>query len=232
MLEVQGVTAGYGMVDVLFNVSLEIKEGELVTIIGPNGAGKSTLLRVIAGILPLREGRIMFKGEELDGKIPAHRLKMGIGYIPQEDKIFPGMTTLDNLHIGGYTLRKDEFQEMLERVYELFPVLKERRNQVAGTLSGGERQMLAIGRALMVRPTLMLLDEPTSGLQPSLVMEVLDRVKELNQQGMAILLVAQTQEAAQIAERGYLLRAGEILVEDSMQGLLNNPQVMGLYFGG
>jgi len=232
ILETDKITAGYGGVDVLFDASIKVKEGELAAIIGPNGAGKTTLLRTISGVLRPRKGKIIFKGEELNGKTPRERLELGIGYIPQEDKIFPKMSCIDNLRMGAYTLPKNKFPEMLEKVYQLFPVLKERRNQIAGQFSGGQRQMLAVARALMVQPDLLLLDEPTSGLQPSLVKEVLSKVKDLHQQGITILIVAQNREALEIAERGYLVRVGKVVLEGTVKGLLNNDQVIQLYFGG
>jgi len=232
ILETDKVTAGYGGVDVLFGASIKIKEKELAAIIGPNGAGKTTLLRTISGVLSPREGEIIFKGEKLNGKTPRERLALGIGYIPQDDKIFPKMSCIDNLRMGAYTLPREKFSEMLEKVYQLFPILKERRNQTAGQFSGGQRQMLAVARALMMEPEILLLDEPTSGLQPSLVKEVLDKVKDLHQQGMTTLIVAQNREALEIAERAYLIRAGQVVLEDTVEGLLDNDQVIQLYFGG
>jgi len=232
ILETDKVTAGYGGVDVLFGASIKIKEKELAAIIGPNGAGKTTLLRTISGVLSPRKGEIIFKGEKLNGKTPRERLALGIGYIPQDDKIFPKMSCIDNLRMGAYTLPREKFSEMLEKVYQLFPILKERRNQTAGQFSGGQRQMLAVARALMMEPEILLLDEPTSGLQPSLVKEVLDKVKDLHQQGMTTLIVAQNREALEIAERAYLIRAGQVVLEDTVEGLLDNDQVIQLYFGG
>lgn len=232
ILETDKVTAGYGGVDVLFDASIKIKEKELAAIIGPNGAGKTTLLRTISGVLSPRKGEIIFKGEKLNGKTPRERLALGIGYIPQDDKIFPKMSCIDNLRMGAYTLPQEKFSEMLEKVYQLFPILKERRNQTAGQFSGGQRQMLAVARALMMEPEILLLDEPTSGLQPTLVKEVLDKVKDLHQQGMTTLIVAQNREALEIAERAYLIRAGQVVLEDTVEGLLDNDQVIQLYFGG
>lgn len=232
ILETDKVTAGYGGVDVLFDASIKIKEKELVAIIGPNGAGKTTLLRTISGVLSPQKGEIIFKGEKLNGKTPRERLALGIGYIPQDDKIFPKMSCIDNLRMGAYTLPREKFSEMLEKVYQLFPILKERRNQTAGQFSGGQRQMLAVARALMMEPEILLLDEPTSGLQPTLVKEVLDKVKNLHQQGMTTLIVAQNREALEIAERAYLIRAGQVVLDDTVEGLLDNDQVIQLYFGG
>ena len=232
ILETDKVTTGYGGVDVLFDASIKIKEKELAAIIGPNGAGKTTLLRTISGVLSPRKGEIIFKGEKLNGKTPRERSALGIGYIPQDDKIFPKMSCIDNLRMGAYTLPREKFSEMLEKVYQLFPILKERRNQTAGQFSGGQRQMLAVARALMMEPEILLLDEPTSGLQPSLVKEVLDKVKDLHQQGMTTLIVAQNREALEIAERAYLIRAGQVVLEDTVEGLLDNDQVIQLYFGG
>lgn len=232
ILETDKITAGYGGVDVLFDVSIKIKEKEITAIIGPNGAGKTTLLRTISGVLSPRKGEIIFKGEKLNGKTPRERLALGVGYIPQDDNIFPKMSCIDNLYMGAYTLPREKFSEMLEKVYQLFPILKEKRNQIAGQFSGGQRKMLAIGRALMVEPEILLLDEPTSGLQPSLVKEVLERVKELHYQGMTTLIVAQNREALEIAEKAYLIRAGQVVLEDSVEGILDNNQVIKLYFGG
>lgn len=232
ILETDKVTAGYGGVDVLFDASIKIKEKELAAIIGPNGAGKTTLLRTISGVLSPRKGEIIFKGEKLNSKTPRERSALGIGYIPQDDKIFPKMSCIDNLRMGAYTLPREKFSEMLEKVYQLFPILKERRNQTAGQFSGGQRQMLAVARALMMEPEILLLDEPTSGLQPTLVKEVLDKVKDLHQQGMTTLIVAQNREALEIAERAYLIRAGQVVLEDTVEGLLDNDQVIQLYFGG
>jgi len=232
ILETDKVTAGYGGVDVLFDASIKIKEKELAAIIGPNGAGKTTLLRTISGVLSPRKGEIIFKGKKLNGKTPRERSALGIGYIPQDDKIFPKMSCIDNLRMGAYTLPREKFSEMLEKVYQLFPILKERRNQTAGQFSGGQRQMLAVARALMMEPEILLLDEPTSGLQPTLVKEVLDKVKDLHQQGMTTLIVAQNREALEIAERAYLIRAGQVVLEDTVEGLLDNDQVIQLYFGG
>ena len=232
ILETDKVTAGYGGVDVLFDASIKVRVGELVAIIGPNGAGKTTLLRTITGVLASKSGRIIFKGQDLDGKTARQHLELGIGYIPQEDKIFPKMTCIDNLRMGAYTLPREKFPEMLERVYQMFPVLKQRRNQIAGQFSGGQRQMLAVARALMVEPDLLLLDEPTLGLQPSLVGEVRNKIKELHEQGMTTVVVAQNQQVMEIAERGYLVRAGQVILEDTVKGLLSNDQVMELYFGG
>ena len=232
ILEADKVTAGYGGVDVLFDASIRVRVGEMVAIIGPNGAGKSTLVRTITGVLASKSGRIMFKGQDLDGKTARQRLELGIGYIPQEDKIFPKMTCIDNLRMGAYTLPREKFPEMLERVYQMFPVLKDRRNQIAGLFSGGQRQMLAVARALMVEPDLLLLDEPTLGLQPTLVGEVGNKIKELHEQGMTTVVVAQNQQLLEIAERGYLVRAGQVILEDTVKGLLSNDQVMELYFGG
>ena len=232
ILETDKVTAGYGGIDVLFDASIKIKEKELAAIIGPNGAGKTTLLRTISGVLSPRKGEIIFKGEKLNGKTPRERSALGIGYIPQDDKIFPKMSCIDNLRMGAYTLPQEKFSEMLEKVYQLFPILKERRNQTAGQFSGGQRQMLAVARALMMEPEILLLDEPTSGLQPTLVKEVLNKVKDLHQQGMTTLIVAQNREALELAERAYLIRAGQVVLEDTVEGLLDNDQVIQLYFGG
>ncbi len=232
MLNVDNITSGYGTVDVLFDASIHVNEGEFVVVIGPNGAGKTTLMRSIVGVIRPSKGTVTFEGEDITGSRPEGVLARGISYIPQEDKIFPDISVIDNLRMGGYTYQGD-LDERLQAVYDLFPVLKDRLDQEAGSLSGGQRQMVAIARGLMVDPNFLILDEPTSGLQPSLVTDVLDRVKKLQEEGnITILQVAQTEEAIPRADRGYLMRAGEVLLGDTTDKLLDREEVMSLYFGG
>ncbi len=232
MLNVEGITSGYGNIEVLFDASIEVKNGEFVVIIGPNGAGKTTLMRSIVGVIEPSKGKVFFEGEEITGLLPEEALEKGISYVPQEGKIFPDISVIDNLRMGGYTYRGD-LDERLAEVYDLFPVLEERLDQDAGSLSGGQRQMVAIARGLMIDPDFLILDEPTSGLQPSLVTDVLDRVQKLQEEGdITILQVAQTEEAIPRADRGYLLRAGEVLLGDTTDKLLDREEVMNLYFGG
>ncbi len=232
LLEVKNVTAGYGNVDVLFNASIFVKKGEFVVIIGPNGAGKTTLMRTIDGVLKPNKGEIIFNNENITFLDPSEILKKGISYVPQEGNIFTDMSVIDNLEMGAYIYEGD-FEKRLDRIFTLFPILKERLKQKAGNLSGGQRQMLAISRGIMIDPVLLILDEPTSGLQPNLVTDVLDSIVKLQEEeDMTILLVAQTEKAIPIANRGYLLRSGEIILEETTDTLLDNDQVMNLYFGG
>jgi len=232
ILEVKNVTAGYGLVDVLFDASIEVKKGEFVVIIGPNGAGKTTLMRTIDGVLKPKKGEVIFNEEDITGLDPSDILLKGISYVPQEGNIFTDMSVMDNLEMGAYTYKGD-FGKRLDMIFDLFPILKERLKQTAGNLSGGQRQMLAISRGIMIDPSLLILDEPTSGLQPNLVTDVLDSIIRLQEEeDMTILLVAQTEQAIPAADRGYLLRSGEIILEAPTDKLLDDDKVMDLYFGG
>jgi branched-chain amino acid transport system ATP-binding protein len=234
LLEVESIHSYYGHIHALRGVSLRVEEGEVVTLIGSNGAGKTTTLRSIHGILPPREGRIVFRGEEIQGK-PAHdMIKKGIAQSPEGRKIFPRMTVLENLEMGAYH-RSDRagIQEDLDRVYDLFPRLKERVKQEAGTLSGGEQQMLAIGRALMSCPKLLLLDEPSMGLAPVLVERIFQTIEEINKQGTTILLVEQNANIAlEVAARGYVLETGAVVEAASAEKLREDPKVREAYLGG
>jgi len=232
LLEVRRIRAGYGVQDVLFGVSVSVDEGEVVSIFGPNGAGKSTLLKTIAGVVRIKSGEILFKGIRIDKLSPQSIVKNGLGWVPQENNIFPRMTVRENLEMGGFTL-KDDLEERMEEVFSIFPQLREKLNQPAGSLSGGQRQMLAVGRGLMVRPELLLLDEPTAGLAPNLVHMMLEKVGEITRQfRSSVLLVTQTLDALRFSRRGYLLASGEIKYEDTTDSLLNNEEVKKLYFGG
>src|ERR687886_1515628 len=227
LLEVENIHSYYGHIHVLKGISLTVEEGEVVTLIGSNGAGKTTTLRCIHGILPPREGKIVFRGEEIQGK-PAHdMIKKGISQSPEGRKIFSRMTVLENLEMGAYHRNdRDGIQEDMERVYDLFPRLKERTKQEAGTLSGGEQQMLAIGRALMSRPKLLLLDEPSMGLAPVLVERIFEIIREINGQGTPILLVEQNAlMALDVANRGYVMETGKIALEGDARQLRTNEQV-------
>ncbi len=234
LLEVENIHSYYGHIHALRGVSLTVEEGEVVTLIGSNGAGKTTTLRSIYGILPPKEGRIVFRGEEIQGK-PAHdMIKKGIAQSPEGRKIFPRMTVLENLEMGAYH-RSDRagIQEDLDRVYDLFPRLKERVKQEAGTLSGGEQQMLAIGRALMSRPKLLLLDEPSMGLAPVLVERIFQTIEEINKQGTTILLVEQNANIAlEVATRGYVLETGAVVEAAPTEKLREDPKVREAYLGG
>ncbi|MDQ3833334.1 MAG: ABC transporter ATP-binding protein, partial [Actinomycetota bacterium] len=227
LLEVENIHSYYGHIHALRGVSLRVDEGEVVTLIGSNGAGKTTTLRSIHGILAPREGRIVFRGEEIQGK-PAHgMIKKGIAQSPEGRRIFSRMSVHENLEMGAYHRSdRDGIQEDMERVYDLFPRLKERVKQEAGTMSGGEQQMLAIGRALMSRPKLLLLDEPSMGLAPVLVERIFQTVEEINKQGTTILLVEQNANVAlEVATRGYVLEAGTIVNAAPAEKLREDPKV-------
>ncbi|RME42768.1 MAG: ABC transporter ATP-binding protein [Chloroflexi bacterium] len=233
MLEVDNVHAYYGNIHALKGISLTVDEGEIVTLIGANGAGKSTTLITISGLLIPREGTITLEGKDLRQFKPHEIVEQGVAHVPEGRRIFARLTVQENLDMGAYT-RSDRngIQEDLERVFALFPRLKERRNQVAGTLSGGEQQMLAIGRALMTRPRLMLLDEPSMGLAPILVEQIFDTIRELNEQGTTILLVEQNARMAlTVANRGYVLQTGNIVLEGTAEQLRADESVRKAYLG-
>jgi len=233
LLEVESIHSYYGNIHALRGVSLTVGEGEVVTLIGSNGAGKTTTLRSIHGILPPRKGRIVFRGEEIQGK-PAHdMIKKGIAQSPEGRKIFSRMSVLENLEMGAYH-RTDGpgIQRDMERVFDLFPRLKERTNQEAGTMSGGEQQMLAIGRALMSHPKLLLLDEPSMGLAPVLVERIFQTIEEINRQGITVLLVEQNANVAlEIATRGYVLESGAVVNAAPAEKLREDPKVREAYLG-
>ena len=233
MLQVEGIHAGYGPIAVLRGVSLRVEAGEIVTLIGANGAGKTSTLMCVSGIHPLLKGRITFEGEDI-ANVPAHALVgKGLAQVPEGRKIFPRLSVFENLEMGAYLRRdKEGIAQDYERVYALFPVLRDRRNQLGGTLSGGEQQMLAIGRALMSRPRLLLMDEPSMGVAPILIAKIFEAVRELNAQGMTILLVEQNAHAAlKLAQRGYVLEGGRIALEDTASSLLQDPRVRAAYLG-
>jgi len=234
LLELKDVHSYYGNIHALKGISLTIDQGEIVTLIGSNGAGKSTTLKTISGLLRPREGEIWFDGKRLDGT-PAHEVVvLGISQAPEGRRIFPRMTVRENLEMGAFQREKGSERDAdFERVYTLFPRLKERLNQKGGTLSGGEQQMLAIGRALMARPKVLLLDEPSMGLAPILVEQIFEIVKDINASGTTVLLVEQNAlMALGIAKRGYILQTGEIVLQDVADRLMTNPEVQKAYLGG
>jgi branched-chain amino acid transport system ATP-binding protein len=234
LLELRDVHTYYGNIHALKGISLTVDKGEIVTLIGANGAGKSTTLKTISGLLRPRQGEITLDGQRIDG-VPAHDIVgKGICQAPEGRRIFPRMTVRENLEMGAFQRTKGpELNEDFERVYTLFPRLKERLTQNGGTLSGGEQQMLAIGRALMARPSLLLLDEPSMGLAPILVEQIFDIVKDINATGTTVLLVEQNAlMALGIAARGYILQTGEIVLQDSADKLIVNPEVRKAYLGG
>jgi branched-chain amino acid transport system ATP-binding protein len=233
LLELESVDTYYGRVQALSNVSLRIAEGEIVTLIGSNGAGKTTTLRTISGLTRPARGHVRLRGAEISGLPPDRVVMRGIGHAPEGRRVFARMSVRDNLFLGAY-VRKDPagVRSDEERIFGFFPRLKERRSQIAGTLSGGEQQMLAIGRALMSRPTLLLLDEPSLGLAPILVDTIFDVIREINKEGTTILLIEQNAaRALQVADRGYVLETGRIVKEGTSKALLESPDVQRAYLG-
>ena len=225
----------YGSIEALKGISLEVNKGEIVTVLGANGAGKSTLLRAISGLLPIKKGKIQFEGKELNN-VSAFKIVMrGISHVPEGRKVFATLTVEENLNLGAFIDRKNIklVKERKERVYNLFPILEKRKNQLSGTLSGGEQQMLAIGRGLMSNPKMLLLDEPSLGLAPLLVKQIFKIIYEINSQGIAILLVEQNaRKALSIAHRGYILETGNISISGLSSELKNNQKVQEAYLGG
>jgi len=234
LLTAYELVGGYGAIDILHGVSLSVGVGEIVTVIGPNGAGKSTAFKTIVGFLRPKSGRVVFSGEEITGIRPDLVLRRGLAYVPQGRLVFPQMTVLENLEMGAYTVAEPaRVAAALARVYELFPVLFERRRQKAGTLSGGEQQMLAIGRALMTAPRLILLDEPSLGLSPKFVTLIFDKLVEMKRAGYTLMLVEQNAaRALAIADRAYALELGRNRFEGPGTALLADPEVKRLYLGG
>lgn len=233
MLEIRSVTTGYGSAQALWDVSLQVEEGEIVTIIGPNGAGKSTLVNVIAGILPLWSGEVVLDGQTVSSLRSHQVCSAGIAVVPEGRQVFPDMTVADNLDIGAYHRAARRYRdESYEQVGEIFPILRERGRQLAGSLSGGEQQMLAIGRALMARPRVLLLDEPSLGLAPVIVEAIFDVLRQINQEGTSVLVVEQNVvEALRLASRGYVLEQGAVVKEAPSAELLEDPAVRAAYLG-
>jgi ABC-type branched-subunit amino acid transport system ATPase component len=234
LLSVEQITAGYGKVDILHGVSLGIRAGEIVSVIGPNGAGKSTAFKTIVGFLAPRGGRVVFDGAAIGGLRPDQVLRRGLAYVPQGRIVFPQMTVLENLEMGAYIERDARrMAGALERAFALFPILGERRRQKAGTMSGGEQQMVAIARALMTSPRLILLDEPSLGLSPKFVTLIFDKLVEMKRSGFTLMLVEQNAaRALAIADRGYVLELGRNRFEGTGRALLEDPEVKRLYLGG
>ncbi len=232
VLRLDEVNTYYGAIHALRGISLEVNQGEIVTLIGANGAGKTTTLRTISGLMHPKAGTVEFEGRDVSHVAPHELVTMGIGQAPEGRRIFSRLTVFENLLMGGFTRTKAENDEQVEKVYELFPRLKERSGQKGGTLSGGEQQMLAIGRALMTRPRLLLLDEPSLGLAPILVQQIFAIIQEINGRGITILLVEQNAiQALKIANRGYVLQTGEVVLSGSAQDLRENETVRKAYLG-
>ena len=231
LLDATGVRAGYGDTEIIHGVDMRVDAGEVVTIIGPNGSGKSTMMKAIVGIVQASSGEIRFDGRRIDGLGADRRIPLGLCYVPQTDNVFPTLTITENLEMGGF-LRSDRLDGRIREMFELFPDLAEKRNAKAGSLSGGQRQMMAVARALMLEPRLLLLDEPTAGLSPLLMETVFGMVRDINATGVAILMVEHNaKKALAISHRGYVLALGEVRLENTGPGLANDPHVGRLYLG-
>lgn len=233
MLELKSVNAGYGSFQALFDISLEVAAGEAVAVIGPNGAGKTTLMRVISGLIAARSGSITMQGTAISDVRPHQIVELGIAHVPENRRLFARMTVEDNLRMGGFIKSaRQHYQERLEFVYELFPRMRERRKQLAGTMSGGEQQMCAIGRALMSGPKLLLMDEPSAGLAPVIVQQVFNLVRRIRQEGYTVLIVEQNvQQVLQVVDRAYLLEAGSLRSSGSATELLESENIRKAYMG-
>lgn len=232
MLKVSGIHAFYGNIQVLKNIDLQVEKGSIVTILGANGAGKTTTMKTVAGLLKPQQGKIEFLGEDVTGLRPDQLLRKGIALVPEGRQILAGMTVMENLEMGAYHRKDNEIGQDLEKVLERFPILKEREKQLGGTLSGGQQQMLAIARAILSRPKLLLLDEPSMGLAPLIVADIFKIIKEINETGTTVLLVEQNaRQALKISDYGYVLEIGKIVADGKAQELLNDPRIMEAYLG-
>ena len=233
MLEIKDLEVYYGVIQAIKGISFEVNKGEVIALIGANGAGKTTILHTITGLLSPKKGSVMYEGTDIT-KIPAHKIvSLGMAHVPEGRRVFADLSVYENLKMGAYTRKdKNEVEETLERVYERFPRLKERKNQMAGTLSGGEQQMLAMGRALMSKPKIILMDEPSMGLSPILVNEIFDIIQEVAKSGTTVLLVEQNaKKAVSIADRAYVLETGKIVLEGKAEDLLNDDSIKKAYLG-
>jgi branched-chain amino acid transport system ATP-binding protein len=228
----KNMVGGYGGADILKGCSIEVNEGEIAVIVGPNGAGKSTAMKALLGMLDLKQGEITFRGRDISGLTPQDRIAAGIAFVPQTSNVFTSMTVYENLEMGAF-LRDDDISTTIEQIYQLFPVLADKKDQLAGELSGGQRQQVAVGRALMSQPAVLMLDEPTAGVSPIVMDELFDRILEVRQSGVAILMVEQNaRQALNIADRGFVLVVGENRHTDSGRALLADPEVRRSFLGG
>ena len=228
----ENMTGGYGSVDILHSCTVGVERGEIAVVVGPNGAGKSTAMKAMFGMLALRGGRVIMKGEDITTLKPQERVLRGMGFVPQTQNVFPSMTVEENLEMGAF-IRRDDVAETMGQVFDLFPILKDKRHQPAGELSGGQRQQVAVGRALMTRPDVLMLDEPTAGVSPIVMDELFDRIIEIARTGIAILMVEQNaKQALAIADKGYVLVQGANRYTDTGEALLENPDVRRAFLGG
>ena len=228
----ENLTGGYGGADILHNCTIAAEKGEFAVIVGPNGAGKSTAMKAVFGMLQIRKGSVMLDGEDITTLTPQARVAKGMAFVPQNNNVFPSMSVQENLEMGAF-LRRDDINNTMEQVFELFPILKEKRRQNAGELSGGQRQQVAVGRSLMTQPKLLMLDEPTAGVSPIVMDELFDRIIEVARTGISILMVEQNaRQALNIADKGYVLVQGENRFTDTGQALLNDPEVRKSFLGG
>ena len=226
------MTGGYGGPDIINSCSINVNKGEIVTILGPNGAGKSTAMKAMLGMLNLRQGKVTFNEEDISNLSTQDRVRKGIAFVPQNRNVFTGMSVEENLEMGAY-IRDENFQGTLDEIYKLFPILKEKRNQFAGELSGGQRQQVALGRSLMIKPSVLMLDEPTAGVAPKVMDELFDHIIKIRETGVAILMVEQNaRQALNIADRGYVLVTGENKFSGIGKELLNDPEVRRSFLGG
>ena len=228
----ENMTGGYGSVDILHDCTIAAEKGEIAVIVGPNGAGKSTAMKVVFGMLKLRAGRVMLDGEDITALNPQDRVAKGMAFVPQTNNVFPSMSVEENLEMGAF-LRRDELHITMEQVFDLFPILKDKRNQNAGELSGGQRQQVAVGRALMTNPKLLMLDEPTAGVSPIVMDELFDRIIEVAKTGISILMVEQNaRQALNIADKGFVMVQGRNRYTDTGEALMNDPEVRKSFLGG
>ena len=228
----EAMTGGYGAADILHGCTIAVEKGEIAVIVGPNGAGKSTAMKAVFGMLNLRQGHVRLGGEDITRLTPQERVYKGMGFVPQTHNIFPTMSVEENLEMGAF-IRRDDFSDTMAQVYDLFPILKQKRHQAAGELSGGQRQQIAVGRALMTRPTVLMLDEPTAGVSPIVMDELFDRIIEIARTGISILMVEQNaRQALEIADRGYVLVQGQNRFTDTGKALMADPEVRRSFLGG
>ena len=232
LLSGEKITCGYGLVDIVSNCTIGVKKGEISSVVGPNGAGKSTAMKALFGLLPIKNGKVIFNGEDITSLPPQKRVLKGMGFVPQTNNIFPSLTVQENLEMGAF-IDKNNLNEMLKYVYDLFPVLADKKSQHAGELSGGQRQQVAVGRALMTKPKVLMLDEPSAGVSPIIMEGLFDKIQEIASQGTAVLMVEQNaKQALKISNLGFVLGQGKNLFTDSGNALLANKEVRQAFLGG